>query len=246
MTVRIPAVAILALALAAGTGEGQQARGPRSEGDAGRLVSAVLDAYGGVTAIRGVSSYRQEGMMVAVQGGGHGQLYRISTGPEHLSILVAYPDRNELRILQDGAAWRGPDAASLSRVAGPLEGAMVLQAARSWLPRLLDDRRDEVVLAGSSGGRTALDVRITSDLVLRVIVDDATHLIVRSESILESAPGPVGFATDYSDFRMVDGVLFAFREETFASGFHTGSAVLGSVELNPKGQRALLPVPKGS
>ncbi|HSG07831.1 MAG TPA: hypothetical protein VLA36_05725 [Longimicrobiales bacterium] len=212
--------------------------------DAGQVVGKVLEVYGGVEAIRAVTSHRQEGMLVAVRGGGHGRLYRISDGPDRLSILVSYPDRNELRILSNGSAWRGPDASSLAEVGGPLKGAMVLQAARSWLPRLLDDHRDDVVLAGTADGRTALDVRIADDLVLRVIVEDSTGLIVRSESILRSAPGPVGFATDYSDFRMVSGVLFAFREETYASGYHTGSAVLESVELNPQGAQARLPVPK--
>ena len=121
---------------------------------------------------------------------------------------------------------------------------MVLQAARAHLPRLLDDYRDATVLEGSEEGRTALAVRIAEDLVLRVFVEDETGFILRTESVLESAPGPVGFATDYSDHRMVDGVLFAFREETYASGFHTGSTVLESVEVNPEGGRAKLPVPE--
>ena len=38
-------------------------------------------------------------------------------------------------------------------------------------------------------------------------------------------------------------VVFAFREETYASGVHTASLVLESVELNPEGARARLPVP---
>jgi hypothetical protein len=158
---------------------------------------------------------------------------------------VEYPGRVELRLLEDGVAWRGPDPASLAEVTGPLRGAMVLQAARAYLPRLLDDNREATVAEASSDGHTVLAVRVAADLVLRVFVDDETGFIVRTESVLESAPGPVGFATDYSDHRTVDGVVFAFHEETFASGYHTGSTALESVEINPQGARAKLPVPGG-
>ena len=134
----------------------------------------------------------------------------------------------------------------LALVSGPLAGAMVLQAARSWLPQLLDDRRADATVAGSADGRTILAVRIGEGLMLRVFVEDATGLIVRSESVLEAAPASIGFATDYSDFRSVEGVVFPFREETFASGIHTGSTVLELVEVNPRGARATLPVPGGT
>lgn len=209
------------------------------------VISRVLDAYGGIDAIRAIDALRQEGILVAMQGE-HGRLTRLCGGPDALAVLVEYPDRSELRVLEEGSALRGADAATLSAVSGPLKDAMVLQAARTWLPRLLDERRADATVSGSEGGRTILDVRIGESLVLRAFVEDVTGLIVRSESVLESAPGPIGFATDYSDFRRVAGVVFAFREETFASGMHTGSTVLESVEVNPTGARATLHPPKGS
>lgn len=227
--------------IAAGQAEGGAASAERAR----QVVERVLKAYGGADAIRRVNAHRQEGMLVAVRGALHGRLYRISTGEDRLSILVEYPDRSELRILEGAKAWRGPGAGALAEVGGPLRGAMVLQAARAWLPRLLDAHRSDVSVAGASDGRTVLDVRVADGLVLRVFVEDSTGFVVRSESILEAAPGAVGFATDYSDFREVGGVVFPFREETFASGFHTGSAVLQLVEVNPKGDRARLPVPRG-
>ena len=41
------------------------------------------------------------------------------------------------------------------------------------------------------------------------------------------------FATDYADFRTVDGVLFAFREGNFASNQSTGDTVITRVTINP-------------
>lgn len=239
---------ILLLALATGTPGGDPVSRaiqvtPATSPDS--VIDRVLAAYGGLEVIRAVDSYRQEGLLVALQSGSHGRVYRIAAGPDRLSVLMEYPDRSEVRTLESGFARRGPAPAAVVEVSGMLAGAIVLQAARAWLPWILDDRRSDAVVVGSAEGRTILDLRIADNLMLRAFVDEETSLIVRSESVLESAPGTIGFATDYSDFRSVSGVLFAFREETFASGIHTGSTVIESVEVNPRGERARLPVPKG-
>jgi hypothetical protein len=41
------------------------------------------------------------------------------------------------------------------------------------------------------------------------------------------------FATDYADFRLVDGVLFPFREANFASNQSTGETVITKIAVNP-------------
>ncbi len=217
----------------------------QSEPSAAEVIDRVLQAYGGLPALRSVESYRQEGMLVASRDGAHGRVYRVSRGAARLSVLVDYPGRSEIRLLEDGSAWRGVDIESLADVEGPLRGAMVLQGARANLPWLLDDFRDATTLEGATEGRTALVVRIADDLILRVFVDDETGHIVRTDSNLESLPGMAGFATDYSDFRLVEDILVAFHEETFASGYHTATTLIESVEFNPVGGRARLPMPQG-
>jgi hypothetical protein len=42
------------------------------------------------------------------------------------------------------------------------------------------------------------------------------------------------FATQYEDFRTVEGVLFAFREQNYASGQHTGTTRVREVRFSPK------------
>jgi hypothetical protein len=205
-------------------------------------VDRVIEAYGGADAITAVESFRQEGMLVARNGGGHGQVVRISTGPATLSVLVEYPGRPEIRIVDGEAGWRGNTPQDLQEVRGPMHSAMVAQAARARIPRILVDLRDQVSEAEPHDGHPVLEVPVGEDVVLRMVVDPETWYVVRSESVLVGMPAPMGFATDYSDFRPVDGVVFAFREETYASGVHTASTVLGSVELNPRGGRARLPL----
>lgn len=41
------------------------------------------------------------------------------------------------------------------------------------------------------------------------------------------------FETVYADFRAVDGVTFAFREENFASGRQTGLTTITKVVVDP-------------
>jgi hypothetical protein len=198
-------------------------------------------AYGGVDAVGRVHTLRQDGMLMARSGAGHGEVTRISSGTGTLSVLVAYPARAEIRIVEKGRGWRGAGVESMAEVDGPLLSAMVAQAARLRLPRLLLDSPSVVRLESDAGDRDVLEVTLAADLKLRLFVDGETRYITRSESILTDVPVPFGFATDYSDFRRVDGVVFPFREETFAAGVHTSSMLLGSVEINPRGDRARLP-----
>lgn len=241
---RFAVAALAGLLLGAPASPASAQTGERAGSEATRaVVDRVIDAYGGADAIAAVNSHRQEGMLVARNGGGHGQVTRISKGMGSLSVLVSYPTRSEIRIVEDGSGWRGTSPETMAQVDGPLRLAMVAQAARAHLPRIMVDFRDGFrLLPPTADGAVVLALTVTQGLDLRMFVDPETSYIVRSESVFTEMGGPFGFATNYSDFRTVDGVVFAFQEETFASGVHTASLVLGTVQLNPTGDRARLPV----
>jgi hypothetical protein len=111
---------------------------------------------------------------------------------------------------------------------------MILQAARLDLPLLLWRERARVVDRGEvvrDGARLrALAVPLPAGIELVAEIDPGTHRIVRSSGSVPLGGARVEFATAYSDFRVVDGVLFAFREESWASGRHTGATVLSRVQ----------------
>ena len=71
-------------------------------------------------------------------------------------------------------------------------------------------------------GLVVLD--LPNDMTLRLVLDLETYRIVRSQGALRMGPQEVVFETAYSDFREVDGVLFAFGEENYASGMHTATS----------------------
>jgi hypothetical protein len=79
-----------------------------------------------------------------------------------------------------------------------------------------------------------MQVILEPGLIIRLYADPKTALIVYSQAILNTEKLKTHFETAYSDFREVDGVLFAHHEENWASGFNTGTTEIQEITLNPK------------
>ncbi len=194
------------------------------------MVSRIAQAYGGAQAIGHIRALREVGTLASPRG--VARTVRVFAPPDRLRVEIEYPGGGgELRVLDRDAGYRDGQP-----VAGPPRDAMVLQAARMALPGILMRHRGALVDLGAvehEGRRLrGIGVPLGHRLNLAVMVDPSTARIVRSEGAL---PGPGGgqvrFATDYSDFRAVRGVLFAFREANFASGQQTGETILEKIEL---------------
>jgi hypothetical protein len=231
---RVAAAVALSCALAApaATPAAPAAAAPATD----PLVEKVVEAYGGKAALSKVVAVRQRGRLVAVaQGGKQGAIVRLFARPDSLRIEIAYPDGSgEIRVAHQGRATRqGVDVTG-----SPPGTAMVLQAARIALPFWLaaePGRARHVGAVERDGGRyEALAVDLPGGLELVAEVEPASGRIVRTVGLME---GPGGgrfeFTNAYSDFRKVNGVLFAMREQNFAGGRQTGETALDEVELLP-------------
>ena len=198
------------------------------------LVGKVLTAYGGKEALARVKAYRMEGTVASVMRGS-GALTRTFARPERLRIALDYPNHPETRILDGRKGWRSDGTGNIAAAEGFLLTSMALQAARADLPWLLDERRETLrMLPPMEGGKLqGLEIPLGEGLTLTVYVETATGRIVRSSGVLEAPGMKTNFATDYADFRTVDGVLFAFREGNFASNQSTGDTVITRVTINP-------------
>jgi hypothetical protein len=198
------------------------------------LIDSVLAAHGGKAALGKVKAYRMEGTVSSVMRG-TGALVRTFARPDRLKITLDYPNHPETRILDGGKGWRSDGKGNMAAAEGFLLTSMVLQAARADLPWLLDERRGKLtMIAPMDGGKLqGLEIPLGAGLTLTVFVDTATGRIVRSAGVLDAPEMKTNFATDYSDFRMVDGVLFSFKEANFASNQFTGDTVITRVTVNP-------------
>lgn len=214
-------VPILALLLAASPAH------PAEKLDA--LLARIARAYGGERALARLRTYRETGTLESQRG--VARTVRLFSPPDRLRVEIVYPDGSgEARVIDGQTGWRNGE-----QVAGPPRDAMVLQAARLDLPGLLLRNRRRLIDLGDvhRDGRTlrGVGVPLSETLNLAVTVDPKTALIVHSEGALPGPGGQIRFATDYSDFRTVGGVLFAFREANFASGQKTGETRLEKIEL---------------
>jgi hypothetical protein len=214
-------VAILAVMLAASPAT------PPEKLDA--LLVRIARAYGGERALARLRTYREAGVLESPRG--VARTFRLFSPPDRLRVEIVYPDGGgELRILDGSSGWRNGE-----QVAGPPRDAMLLQAARLDLPGLLLRNRRRLVDLGEVRREhktlRGVGVPLSDDLNLAVIVDPKSALIVHSEGALPGPGGQMRFATDYSDFRRVGGVLFAFHEANFASGQKTGETRLEKIEL---------------
>lgn len=200
------------------------------------LIDRVIAAYGGREALARVTSYEMRGTMTAVNRGGPVVTVRTFERPGRLRVVIHYPQQIELRILDGGQGWRG-DQRGVVPVSGPLLASMQLQAARAAIPWILDEHRTEARPAPAitvKGYRyEGVEIPLGEGLTLRAYVDSATHYVVKTEALLVTPAMRTGFETMYGEFRVVDGVVFPFWEENFASGAHTGSTTFDSIELNP-------------
>lgn len=200
----------------------------------GRSAAAVIDKvvaeYGGAAALAAARALRQLGRVTTGARGG-AALVRQFERPDRLRVELRYPDGTEVRLLDGAGAYR--DGAP---VGGPMRDAMLLQTARLDLPALLQEARGRVGDLGvheeDGVPLRALRVPLGGGLELTAFVDERSGRILRSEGSLPAGPmGRIAFRTDYSDFRRVKGVLFAFAEESFASGTRTGQTQLATIEI---------------
>jgi hypothetical protein len=200
--------------------------------DAAGLAALCVEAYGGEEAIAAASAFMQTGEIVSAAGGEPGRILRAFHRPDKLRVEILRPDRDpEVRVLVGGQGWRGGQP-----VGGPMHQSMMLQAIRMDFPAFLlaapeqISEADPVTREGAEFRVLLMDVGEGLSLVAEI--DPQTGRIHRTIAHIpfEGSPQPLEFINVYSDFREVNGVLFAFKEVTYAQGRHTSDIVLGEVK----------------
>ncbi|MCB1954806.1 MAG: hypothetical protein KDG55_03980 [Rhodocyclaceae bacterium] len=159
---------------------------------------------------------------------GDGPMQRQWAAPDRFQIRLDYPGGTELRSLAGDRAWQGERPMGEAFVM-----AMRLQAARALLPWNLLAPDAPVSYFGSrpASDGTRLDILILNlapPLRLLVDVEGESGRIVRASGL---GIGNLEFATEYGDFRQIDGHLVATREAHFAMGHAIGYSTIESVNF---------------
>lgn len=194
------------------------------------LIDKVVAAYGGAAALKSMNGLKETGTTLSLRRGVTGSLERFYLHPDRLRVDIHYPgESTESRIVTPTRAWRNGVPSR-----GPMRLAMVLQATRLGLPRLLLEQRDRVLDRGTlqdpTGERRVLELPLAKGVSVIAEIDPQSGRILRSRGLMNAGRGTMEFATAYEDFRMQDGELFAFREQHYAMGRHLGHTQLQRVE----------------
>lgn len=196
--------------------------------DKAQIIEKIVQAYGGRTALENVKVVKHTGTIQSYRLNKTGTLQRLFARPGKLRVELNYPDGpREQRITTPAGAWRNGRPATAA-----MHKAMTLQAARFRLPLILT--KNPVTVLGEADNKLQLGVTLTPDTSLEVFVDRQSWRIVRSIGRMTLRGMNMAFIADYSDFRKVDGVLFAFREDLTAMGRPTGIAILERIDINPE------------
>lgn len=209
---------------------------PGWAGELDEVLAGIVAAYGGTEAVQRLDSYRIEGTTRSQMLGATGTLAREYRSPDRLKVVIDYPQKSEVRILDGDHAWRGAKT-GVRPVEGPMRAAMDYQLLRSELPGVLLRNRERLTDGGlveHEGGTHRMIILKWSDAVeMRYWVEDGSSRITHVESTLTMGGRKVVFATAYEDFRNVDGVLFPFRETNYASGRHVADTVVERLITDP-------------
>ena len=187
------------------------------------VVAKVMKEYGGTAAWQKVTTIRETGKVVPAMGKGDGATTRFWQKPDKLRVEIVYPASTELRIVDGDHGTRNGKEAT-----GTGLDAMKLQEARLELPLLLVAKRSSLKDLGVREGFRAIEVPLTASLTVTVDIDPKSWHIVRSTGKTSG----LEFIVDYSDFRRVDGLLFAFVESGTAQGMPTAKTTLDTVAIN--------------
>jgi hypothetical protein len=198
-----------------------------------QLIQLSLAAYGGEARLIQLATLRAHGSITVKGQAQSGRVERLFQSPDRLLNITTYAGGpSERRLLVKDRAWRNGQAASV-----PEHIAMSLQAARLRLPLLLKESRAHLVDQGQQekAGRRfhAITLPVSEGISLAVVIDSATGLIVQTSGKLALPDGTnADFTTLYGDYRIVEGLAVAMREDHYAQGAHTGTTSLERVEIN--------------
>jgi hypothetical protein len=204
----------------------------RPAASAAALVRRCVAAYGGERGEVRLARVRVEGTVTSKLAPGElGKYSRVFARSNRLRVEVRFPRaQGEVRILDGSRGFRYGEPAPAAVTA-----ALQLQAARLALPALLKewesraDDRGEVTHEGTPV--RVLGLELAQGLLLEIGIEPQSGRIRYVHGVGRVGPRPLDLFTVYRDYRTVDGVLVAFREEGWANGEPTGEVRLEKVEF---------------
>jgi hypothetical protein len=206
---------------------------PRSNGT---VTERILEAYGSRERLERVVSVAAEGRITALVRGDEGTYKRTFRRDGKLFVDIHYHRSAERRILNGPKGFRGTGG-EIEEVSGPRYLAMVYQYNELNMPfGLLDNSFTVTELRKDTLNNVAVHVLRCVDRAgneMEVFVDGQKYRIVKSVGTFSMGTQSTSLSSEFSDFRIVDGVLFPFRIVNYAGGTRIAEIVITRYLVNP-------------
>jgi len=195
-------------------------------------IDQVLKTYGGAGIWDKTTGIQQTGMTFSQARHMLGNTTRSYRFPDEMTIDIRYEDgESELRQMSGGQVWNHGQPANL-----PFAQATLLQSYRMAIPKQLLAHRHTAKDLGTREGEDGtvhrgIEIRYSPSTRMIIDIDANTGHILGTWGLMKMGEQEVQFATFYDDYRMVEGRLFALKEEHYAMGNYTGHTELEKISF---------------
>jgi zinc protease len=231
-------VATLDIAIPEGAPGAKRASGSTPEGRA--LLARVVEGMGGAAKLRAVKAVQQKASMrmKTPQGDMNMEAESVLVFPDKQRQLMRTPMGEMTRVVSPEASFDSGPMGTREMPASQKDNA--LRELRTN-PLAIAQRAEDPALHVREAGTEKIgevEARILELSVegsdVRWYVDPASGRILRSSASTMGMGGPAEQAMDYSDWRMVDGIAFAYKRAIRRNGEDAGAIELTEVKVNPE------------
>ncbi len=205
--------------------------GCSGSGSADGVVSAMVKAYGGEENLKKINSYSQLWEMDALAKQDTGNDVRYIEQPGKLRVELFYSKGPaEQRIINNTKGYNSLQGGSQNEAKGPQLSAMKIQRARMYSPLTLKNKVESLTLSKEEG-YNILSLK-EGEITTNYYVNAETNLIDKVVGSMAMGGQNMEFITEYSDYKAVEGVLVAHKENKFAMGMNTAQNTLKDIRLS--------------
>jgi len=196
------------------------------------VLDQLINTYGGEKNLRRMDSMIQEWDMTALMGNRQGTDTRYVRAPDQLRVDLNYPKKSETRVLNSETAFVLFEGTEPKEVSGMQRDAMRLQLMRLYSPLMLRNKIESVSLT-EEGGLLALSLVENGVHVHYMINKENWHIEKVAGSLLMNG-NEIQFLTEYSDFKVIEGILVHQKENKFAAGMNTAVLQLRKITFDAR------------
>jgi hypothetical protein len=198
--------------------------------DAQSVLDRLIQSYGGENSLRQLDSMTQEWDMVALMRKTHGTDVRSIRAPNQLRVDLSYPQKSETRILNGNNGFVLFEGVPPRQVNGMQKDAMQLQLMRLYSPLMLRQKISSIGLQ-QDGDLLALTLA-ENGVHVHYMVNKENWRIEQVAGVLLMQGQEIQFLTEYSDFKVIEGVLVHHKENKFANGMNTAVLQLRKITFD--------------